>query len=45
MSKSNFILNEETVFWIKLLSNKIKIKEIQAVMELSVGMNTSLGQF
>lgn len=39
MSERNFVLNEEIVFWIKLLSNKIKIKEIQATMDLGIGTN------
>lgn len=44
MSERNFILNEEIVFWIKLLSNEIKIKEIQGAMDLGVGINAPLGE-
>lgn len=45
MSEGNFILNEEIMFWIKLLSNKSKMKEIQGVMDLGTGMNVHLGSF
>lgn len=45
MPESNFVLNEEIVSWIKLLSDKIKIKETQGAMDLGVGMSTSLGEF
>lgn len=45
MSERNFILNEEIVFRIKRLSNKIKIKEIQGRMDLGIGINTPLGEF
>lgn len=38
-------MNEEIVLWIKLLSNKIKIKEIQEAMDSVVGMSASLGEF
>lgn len=33
------------LFWIKLLSNKIKMKDTQAAMDVGVGMNASLGHF
>lgn len=45
MPERSFVLNEEIVFWIKLLSNKIKIKEIQGGMDLGIGMNASPGEF
>lgn len=45
MSERNFILNEEIVFWIKRLSNKIKSKEIQGAMDLGVGINALVGEF
>lgn len=45
MSERNFILNEEIVFWIKRLSNKIKSKEIQGAMDLGVGINAPVGEF
>ena len=45
MSERNLVMNEEIVLWIKLLSNKIKIKEIQEAMDSVVGMSASLGEF
>ena len=45
MSERNFVLNEEIMFWLQLLSDKTKIKDTEGVLDLGIAMNTHLGSF